>query len=129
MAATFFKSVSAATAAGQAISDVVGVDVNFEGDFSFDKTDGDTHPVRVCNGQQSLRATVTARDPISLLAARGDSGASSFTIGQGGDATGGRSFSLGTTTAAANFQYSLTNGEPGSGSIEIIRGGTTFTAS
>lgn len=127
MAATFFKSVSAATAADQSISDVVGVEVNFEGDFSFDKTDGDTHPVRVCNGQQSLRATITARDPISLLAARGDTGASSFSIGKRGDATGSATFSLGSTTAAANFQYSLTNGEPGSGSIEVIRGGTTFT--
>lgn len=129
MAATFFKSVSAATAAGQAISDVVGVELSLEGDFAFDKTDGDVHPVRVCSGQQTCRVTVNARDPISLLAARGDTGASSFTIGQGGDASGGRSFSLGSVTSAANFRYSLTNGQPGSGSIEIIRGGSTFTAS
>lgn len=127
MAATTFKNVTAASIGGVAISSVLSVSLDFDGDVQYDKTDGAVYPTTRCTGAQVKSITVTSRDPISTLAARGASGACSFALKTGGDAAGTSTFTLGD---GVGFGWSWDNGAPGANGEASIQGqliGDTFS--
>ena len=129
MAATTFKNVSSVTVGGVAISEPLTLTLEHDGAPIADKVEGGSFPTAIGTGAKVRRITVTSRDPITCLSARGATGACDFSLDQGCDAAGTRSYDLGSGTGG---NFSFESGEPGelgTSTIEAILTGDTFTPS
>jgi len=118
MAATIFKNVKTVTVGGVSITSPLTLSLEYEGAMGTDKVDGGAYPSEIAVGAQVRKITVTCRDPITALSARGAKGACSFILVQGGDASGDTTAYTLADGTCGNFSFE--SGEPGEYGVATI---------